>query len=387
MLTKWQLAGYSVHLLVSLAAHGWHPAAWRVSGSAGFAGVVPFRAMMRTVEQAGLDAVLLGLPVAPAAGPAGGRGDTLHLDPLPLLGALIGAGERIGLCAYWPCDIAEPYHVARVFATLDHLAGGRVGWIAGLAGPQALARRFQRLAVPTSEPEASARMVELVEVARQLWDSWEDGSFVVDQATGTFVDPQKVHPINHEGRFFTVRGPLNVPRPVQGQPVILYRDRPSDEARAAMAASVEIVLADCATVSEAKARRGEWRALAEQHGRAPDALRLIVHVMPILAETEEAAAERAAALDGLLLHTQTDVSPLRFVGTPQSFATWMARWHEDQACDGFDLQPAVSTTDLDLIAREVVPALNHLGIRQTEIQGSTLRKRLGLRVPASRFAS
>jgi alkanesulfonate monooxygenase SsuD/methylene tetrahydromethanopterin reductase-like flavin-dependent oxidoreductase (luciferase family) len=376
-----------MHLLVSLAAHGWHPAAWRVSGGAGFGGVVPFRAMVRTAEQAGLDAVLLGLPVAPGAEPAGGRSDTLRLDPLPLLGALIGAGDRIGLCAYWPCDIAEPYHVARVFATLDHLAGGRVGWIAGLAGPQALARRFQRLALPTIEPEASARMVELVDVARQLWDSWEDGSFVVDQATGTFVDPQKVHPINHEGRFFTVRGPLNVPRPVQGQPVILYRDRPSDEARGAMAASVEIVLADCATASEAKARRREWRALAARHGRMPDSLRLIVRVLPVLAATEEAAARRASALDGLLPHTQAVASPLRFVGTPQAFAAWMARWREDQACDGFDLQPAVSTTDLDLIAREVVPALRQLGIRRTEDPVATLRERLGLRVPASRFAA
>lgn len=376
-----------MHLVVSLAAHGWHPAAWRVSGGAGFGGIVPFREMVRTAERAGLDAVLLGLPVAPTAGPADGRADTLHLDPLPLLGALIGASERIGLCAYWPCDIAEPYHVARVFATLDHLAGGRVGWIAGLAGPRALARRFQRLALPTAEPEASARMVELVDVARQLWDSWEDGSFVVEQATGTFVEPQKVHPINHEGRFFTVRGPLNVPRPVQGQPVIFYRDRPLDEARGAMAANAEIVLADCATAHEAQACRSEWRALAGRHGRALESVRVIARIMPILAATEEAAAERAVALDDLLPQAESLESPLRFVGTPQGLAAWMAGWHADQACDGFDLLPAVSTTDLDLIAREVVPALQRLGVRSVGDQGSTLRDRLGLRVPASRFAA
>ncbi len=226
-----------------------------------------------------------------------------------------------------------------------------------------------------------------VEVLKDIDLTVEDGSFVVDQATGTFVDPQKVHPVNHAGRFFTVRGPLNVPRPVQGQPVILYRDRPSDEARGGMAASAEIVVADCATANDAKARRREWRALAARHGRVPDALRLIVRVLPILAATEEAAAKRAAQLDGLLPQTEASGSPLRFVGSPQRFAAWMAEWHGDAACDGFDLLPAVSTTDLDLIAREVVPALHRLGLRGAGDRGSTLRERLGLRRPASRFAA
>ncbi|MFO1161504.1 MAG: LLM class flavin-dependent oxidoreductase [Reyranellaceae bacterium] len=374
-----------MHILVSLAAHGWHPAAWRVTGAAGFEDVVPYKAMVRTVERAGLDAVLLGLPATPLALRGGGKVDSLHLDPLTLLGALIGASERIGLCAYWPCDIAEPYHVARVFATLDHLAGGRAGWIAGLAGPQELRRRFQSPTLPTSEPDASARMIELVDVARQLWDSWEDGSFVVDQATGTFVEPAKVHPINHEGRFFTVRGPLNVPRPVQGQPVILYRDRPSDPARAGMAGSAEIVLADCASRREAKARRVEWRTLAARQGGMPESLRLVVRVMPILADTEEAAKKRTAALDGLL--PQGEESTLRFVGTPHGFAAWMAAWHEDQACDGFDLLPAVSATDIELIADAVVPELSRLGLRAGDDRGPTLRERLGLRQSPSRFAA
>jgi alkanesulfonate monooxygenase SsuD/methylene tetrahydromethanopterin reductase-like flavin-dependent oxidoreductase (luciferase family) len=123
-----------MHLLASLAAHGWHPAAWRVSGTAGFAGAAPFKAAAQTAERGGLDAVLLGLPTAPLAVRAAGRVDGLQLDPLPLLGLLIGATRRIGLGGYWPADVAEPFHVARVFATLDHLAGGRTGWIAGLDG-------------------------------------------------------------------------------------------------------------------------------------------------------------------------------------------------------------------------------------------------------------
>ena len=361
-----------MHLVASLAAHGWHPAAWRVTGKAGFDGVAPFRTMARTAERGGLDAVLLGFPTVARTEHSRGV-DRLHLDPLPLLGAMIGATEKIGLCGYWPADIAEPFHVARVFATLDHLAGGRTGWIAGLAGPDELAQHFQRLDLPTSGPDAEARLVELIDVARQLWDSWEDGSFVVDQATATFSDSDKVRPIDHAGRFFTVRGPLNVPRPVQGQPVILYRDRQS----APVVPGVEIVLADCATIAEARIRRAEWQAFGAVH--------FIARVMAILAETEAAATKRAADLDVLV--PVTSKSPLRFVGTPQKFAVWMAEWHAAGACDGFDILPAVSTIDLDLVVDAVVPLLRQRGLRPASYSGPMLRDLLGLKRPASRFAA
>src|SRR5260370_14008550 len=114
-----------MHLLASLAADGWHPAAWRVSGTAGFAGAAPFKAAAQTAERGGLDAVLLGLPTAPLAARAAGRGDGLQLDPLPLLGLLIRATRRIALGGYWPPDVAEPFHAARVLPPLDHLPGRR----------------------------------------------------------------------------------------------------------------------------------------------------------------------------------------------------------------------------------------------------------------------
>jgi alkanesulfonate monooxygenase SsuD/methylene tetrahydromethanopterin reductase-like flavin-dependent oxidoreductase (luciferase family) len=358
-----------VHLVTSLAAHGWHPAAWRVTGMPGFEGAAPFRTMARAAERGGLDAILLGLPAVSMAQRTAGV-DSLHLDPLPLLGAMIAATRQIGLCGYWPADIAEPYHVARVFATLDHLAGGRTGWIAGLAGAGELASRFQRLDLPTSEPDAEARLVELIDVARQLWDSWEDRGFVVDQSSGTFADPEKVHPIDHAGRFFTVRGPLNVPRPVQGQPIILYRDRPSAPAVTGM----EVVLSESATMAEAKARRAVWREA-----------RFVARVMPILAESEAAARKRAADLDVLV--SVGGKSPLRFVGTPQQFAAWMAEWHAAGACDGFDILPAVSTIDLDLVVDAVVPLLRKDGLRPAGYGGPMLRDLLGLRRAASRFAA
>jgi alkanesulfonate monooxygenase SsuD/methylene tetrahydromethanopterin reductase-like flavin-dependent oxidoreductase (luciferase family) len=358
-----------VRLLASLAAHGWHPAAWRVSGAKGFDGVVPFKAMARTAERGGLDAILMGLPTVPMHKRTPGL-DTLHLDPLPLLGAMIAATERIGLAAWWPADVAEPFHVARVFATLDHLALGRIGWIAGLAGAAELAGRFQRLELPTSGPDAEARLAELIDVARQLWDSWEDRGFVVDQASGTFADPDHVHPIDHAGRFFTVRGPLNVPRPVQGQPVIFYRDRPA----APVVPGIEVVLAECATIEQARARRAEWNAPL-----------FIGRVMPILGESEAAARKRAAELDALV-SVEATTAP-RFVGTPLQFAAWMADWQAAGACDGFDILPAVSTIDLELVVEAVVPELRRRGLRPAGYGGPTLRDGLGLQRAASRFAA
>jgi alkanesulfonate monooxygenase SsuD/methylene tetrahydromethanopterin reductase-like flavin-dependent oxidoreductase (luciferase family) len=365
--------GFGVHLFASLAAHGWHPAAWRLSGQPGFEGSAPFLRAARTAERGGLDAVLLGLPTAPRPMRASGKVDGLHLDPLPLAGLLIGATRHIGICGFWPADVAEPFHVARVFATLDHLSGGRTGWIAGLAGAGETAGRFQRADLALSDADATDRFVELIDVARQLWASWEDRGFAVDQATGTFAESDHVHPIEHAGRFFTVRGPLNVPRPVQGQPVILHRDAPT--ARAGLAASADIVLGEPATLGEAKAARAEWQALKRS-------ARYVVRLEVILGETEAAAAERAAELDAL-----ANDSRLRFVGTPEQLAAHFAGWQAAGACDGFDILPAVVPLDLDLLVTTVVPLLRARGSRPAEYAGRTLREHLQLERPVSRFAA
>jgi len=275
-------------------------------------------------------------------------------------------------------------HVARVFATLDHLAGGRTGWIAGLEGRSELADRVQRPDLPTDEKEAALRLAELIDVARQLWDSWEDRGFVVDQSTGTFADPERVHPIDHAGRFFTVRGPLNVPRPVQGQPVILYRDVPAGDARQGAAASAEVVLAQPATIAEAKAGRADWRAHAARHGRDAEGLRYVTRTIAILAETEAAAVRRAAELDAL---ATPDGAVPRLVGTPGQFAAHLAEWHAAGACDGFDILPAVLPIDLGLLVDAVVPLLRQRRLVRADYDSTTLRGHLGLQRAQSRFAA
>jgi alkanesulfonate monooxygenase SsuD/methylene tetrahydromethanopterin reductase-like flavin-dependent oxidoreductase (luciferase family) len=376
-----------VHLLVSLTAHGWHPAAWRTTQSDGFAAAAPFRAMVQTAERGGLDAVLLGMPATSAAQRASGKVDGIRLDPLPLLGAMIGATRRIGLGAFWPGDVAEPYHVARVFATLDHLAGGRTAWVTGLAGAEELGGKYGHVAFPRTAEESAARLAELIDVARQLWDSWEDEGFVVDQATGTFADPTHVHPIDHSGPFFIVRGPLNVPRPVQGQPVIMHSDMPAGPARTGAAASAELVLAACTTIDAARALRANWRDLAAEHGRDPDALRLIVRIMPVLGETEATAIRRAAGLDALADTDEPPETTLRFVGTPDQLVNLMAEWVEADACDGFEIRPAVLPTDLDMLVDAVVPILRRRRFIRADYTHRTLRDHLGLRRAPSRFAA
>ena len=211
-------------------------------------------------------------------------------------------------------------------------------------------------------------------MTRQLWDSWEDKGFVVDQTTGTFAASEHVHPIDHTGHFFTVRGPLNVPRPVQGQPVIIHRDvLPS--ARAGLATSANIVLGEPASLAEARTARAEWRALS------PD-VRYVVRLEVILGESEAAATKRAAELDAL-----ADDRRLRLVGTPEQLAAHLATWQTERACDGFDILPAVTAPDLDLLASAVVPLLRARGLRPAGYTGRTLREHLEIARPLSRFAA
>ena len=193
-----------------------------------------------------------------------------------------------------------------------------------------------------------------------------------------------MHPIDHAGRFFTVRGPLNVPRPVQGQPVILHRDVPAGDARQGAAASAEVVLAQPANIAEAKQGRADWRTLAARHGRDADGLRYVARTMAILAETEAAASRRVAELDGL---ATPDAAVPRFVGTPEQFAAHLAEWHAAGACDGFDVLPAVLSIDLGVLVDAVVPLLRQRGLVRLGYDSTTLRGHLGLQRAESRFAA
>ena len=207
---------------------------------------------------------------------------------------------------------------------------------------------------------------------------------MVDQSTGTFADPERVHPIDHAGRFFTVRGPLNVPRPVQGQPVILHRDMPAGDARQGAAASAEIVLAQPATIADAKQARADWRALPPGTAATPTACAMSRARWRSWRRPRLPRPERAAELDGMMA---PDAGVSRFVGTPEQFAAHLAEWHAAGACDGFDILPAVLPIDLDLLVDAVVPLLRQRGLVRTGYASTTLRGHLGLQRAASRYAA
>ena len=279
-----------------------------------------FRALVRSAERGGLDAILFDGPWGPT--PA------FNLDPIPLIVALAECSTRIGLAGAIEIDHAEPFNIARSFAAADRLTAGRSALIAatGAQRPGDFGHAPQR---PTAE--RYARAAECLAVARKLWDSWEDEAILLDKPNGRFSNPDVVHPINHSGAFFSVRGPLNAPRPLQGNPPVIVRD----QALARESADIFI---------------------------ASDTSNLM--------ETRKALGDRPRLL-----------ARLAFDGKPQTFVAQLSELMP--FCDGFDVAP----TDLDAFVDEVIPLLRSRGLRPAAYAGKTLREHMGLARPRSQFAA
>lgn len=361
-----------MRLMLSVTPHGWHSSAWRLSDGPLFQPRSLIDAAVRA-EQANFDAVIFGMPDPQFKTPGDGTAASMRFDALPLMGAAIGATTRIGLCGYWPLDVAEPFHVARVMASLDHLSGGRIGWVAGLRGRDALLADYAHMAL-LAEPQAAHRAAEFISVVRALCDSWGEQAYIADQASGLFVDPDRVHPIMHSGAYFTVRGPLNVPRPVQGHPIVMFHDAGSETSRAAVLPLVDVLLCDLQGPDRAARVRAEIRSRFSPSAGSSPAL-VIKAAMPILGRTEREALQRADELAAL----GTGFSPF-FVGTPAGLAAELTRWRELGACDGFDLRPAVNMRDLDLIC-EAIASLPRSAADRSSGSPSTLRQVLHIAPP------
>jgi len=368
-----------LQLTVSLAGSGYHPASWQFSPLRAVPDARAIQAMARTAERGKLDAIFLGLPVDAPAPPDGGA-NTIQLDPLSLLGSLIGVTTHIGLGAAWRADYTEPYHAARVFATLDHLSSGRTAWIGRMFGAAGLASRIGRPGAADHPAAAYAHGAEFIDVVKKLWDSWEDGAFALDKASGMFVDPERVHPINHIGKFFAVRGPLNVPRPPQGNPVLVQIDPATSIGRRFAAETADVLLTPCVSMAEAIARYRELRALAAESACDPSKSRVLANLSFVLGETPAMAQRRAADLDALI-----PFAGPRFVGTAQQLADLLVTWRGRGACDGFNLMPAVLPVDLDLLVGSLIPILQRNGQFRRDYVGVTLREHLGLARPRSQY--
>ncbi|BCJ46306.1 monooxygenase [Actinoplanes ianthinogenes] len=432
-----------LHLNAFVMSVGHHEAAWRLPESDPYADldVEHFKNIARTAERGKLDSLFLA--DGPVLWDQVGRRPSGVLEPTLLLTALAGATERIGLIATASTTYNEPYNLARRFASLDIISGGRAGWnIVTTAGLDA-ARNFNLDELPAHK-ERYERAAEFVDVSLKLWDSWADDVVLADKESGIWGDDAKIYPAAHQGRFYKVAGALNVPRSAQGHPVLVQAGS-SENGRDFAARYAEAVFTAHQTLADAQEFYDDLKRRAVEYGRDPNHIKILPGIVPIIGSSEEAAREREAELNRLIrpefalpqLAGLLGVSPeelrldaplpdslpeeeaiegaksrrtlvvnlgrrenltvreiiarlgggrghLTFAGTPVQVADQIELWFTSGAADGFNIMPPVLPSGLTDFVDQVVPILQDRGLFRTEYTGRTLREHYGLPRPANR---
>ncbi|MFE2705433.1 LLM class flavin-dependent oxidoreductase [Streptomyces mirabilis] len=300
-------------------------------------------------------------------------------DALAVLSRVAPATRRIGLVPTVTTTHTEPFHVQAAVATLDWVSRGRAGWQLDVSTTEGEARLFgRRHAAPADALWREAG--EIAEVAARLWDSWEDDAEIRDEATGRFVDRDKLHHVDFRGATFFVKGPSIVPRPPQGHPVRVV-DATEGPARRVAARYADVALVRVVGPAQARAVRAELRDTAAKFGRDPDTLRVLGSLVVDLGDGER-AAEPGHGGGG---PRQTAQGPL-YRGGPVDLAELIAVWHASEAVDGFHLAPVEPHRDLERLVNGTVALLQHRGLFRTFYPGSTLREHLGLARPANQYA-
>jgi alkanesulfonate monooxygenase SsuD/methylene tetrahydromethanopterin reductase-like flavin-dependent oxidoreductase (luciferase family) len=389
--------GPGLHLAVALDGAGWHPAAWREpdarpgelftarywtdlvqEAEKGLLDFVTIEDSLRLQEpddrtdqvRGRLDAVLIASRVAPLT-------------------------SRIGLVPTAVVTHTEPFHLSKAIATLDYVSGGRAGVRVRVSGQQAEAAHFGRREFPDfrledlREPAASSFVTDLfdeaadyVEVLRRLWDSWEDDAEIRDVATGRFVDRDKLHYIDFEGKWFKVKGPSITPRPPQGQPLVAALAHTTVPYRFG-ARSADLVFVTPRDRDDASSILSEVRA--EQAEPGQETPHVLGDLVVFLDETAGAAADRKARLDERDGAEYTSDAAV-FTGTPAELADRLIAWRE-AGLSGFRLRPGALPHDLAAITRGLVPELQARGAFRREYDASTLRGLFGLDRPVNRYAA
>ncbi|GAA5040958.1 LLM class flavin-dependent oxidoreductase [Streptomyces similanensis] len=393
------------HLAVALDGAGWHPAAWRDQEAPGALFTAAYWAdLVAEAERGLLDFVTLedalGLQ-SDAPHRPDDRTDQVRgsLDAVLLAAFLAPLTRHIGLVPTVNVTHTEPFHVAVGIATLDHASKGRAGWRPQIASRAADAAHFGRRTTPQltdddlRDPELiAARLrplfaeaVDVVEVARRLWDSWEDDAEIRDTATGRFLDGAKLHHVDFEGARFSVKGPSITPRPPQGQPVVASLAHASTPYEFAARGS-DVVFVTPADRVDVGAVLAQVDAAVARVGRdvRDRPLRRFAEAVVFLDDEPGAAArrkERLDALDG----TEYASDAVLFTGTPGELADLLLDWHA-AGLDGFRLRPGALPHDLGAITRRLVPELRRRGAFRTAYAPGTLRDRLGLPRPRNRYA-
>ncbi|WP_055495180.1 LLM class flavin-dependent oxidoreductase [Streptomyces sp. TP-A0356] len=395
-----------LHLAVALDAAGWHPAAWRAKDARpGALFTADYWADLVTEAERGvLDFVTfedaLGVQSAAFHRPDD-RTDQVRgsLDAVLLAARMAPLTTHIGLVPTANVTHTEPFHVSTGIATLDHASTGRAGWRPQIASRAADATHFGRRTTPqltagdVHDPERIGRRLsplfdeaaDAVEVARRLWDSWEDDAEIRDVATGRFIDHDKVHHIDFTGPHFSVRGPATIPRPPQGQPPVMslaHARVPYEFA----ARSVDVVWVTPHDRATAAAILDQVDTAAGRVGRDTRAWPLLrfAEVLVFLDTEPGAAARRKARLDALD-GTQPASDAEVFAGTSGELADLLLDWRE-AGLDGFRLRPGTLPHDLRQITRHLVPELQRRGAFRTAYDATTLRGHLRLARPDSRSA-
>jgi FMN-dependent oxidoreductase (nitrilotriacetate monooxygenase family) len=424
-----------------------HRGAWRQPGvdSELFVNFDLCARMARLAEHAKLHSLFLadvsGLVYADVSRESLRRGAwLLRPEPVSFGSALAALTERIGIVITASTTYDHPYRVARALATLDHVSKGRAGWNVVTSHMPAAAPNFG-LDRPLEHAVRYERAAEFFDVVTGLWDTWEDDAFLHDKESGEYLDPDKLHSLDHSGEHFSVAGPLNVPRPVQGRPVIAQAGASSD-GRAFAARIAEIMYLLQTNLEDARRFYAEMKAAVEESGRSPDELKILPQLHYVIGRTQTEAEEKLAELNELIdpvvgleqLNQYLDFDltgypldgPLPEIthvtsggqsrqqlvikmardedmtirdlvrwagsfgleaGSAETIADRIEEWLGADACDGFNLQfpnPLESMTNfVDL----VVPELQRRGLHRTEYVGQTFRENLGLPRPTNRFAA
>ncbi|MFC5906144.1 LLM class flavin-dependent oxidoreductase [Streptacidiphilus monticola] len=384
-----------LHLAVALDGTGWHPASWREPEArpadlfrAGY-----WAGLVQEAERGLLDFVTLedglGLQSADRFEPDD-RTDQVRgrLDAALIAARVAPLTRHIGVVPTVVATHTEPFHVSKSIATLDYVSTGRAGVRVQVSGRRNEAAHFGRRQLPTDFDtllhELFDEAADWVEAVRRLWDSWEDDAEIRDAATGRFIDREKLHYIDFEGRFFSVRGPSITPRPPQGQPVVAALAH-ATVPYGLVGRSADVRFTTPHGPEQVPGIVAEIREAQERAGRGGETLHVFGDLVVLLDETERAARDRLSRLDDLDGGALTSDAEV-FTGTPAQLAD---RLQELAAAGltGFRLRPAVLGHDLPAVTRGLVPELQARGAFRTGYEADTLRGLLGLPRPANRYAA
>lgn len=437
---------HQIHLNLFINGRGHHEAAWRhpAATQRSLSDIRYYQDLARKAEAGLFDSIFLADQLALGSDIA--HGPRTALEPITMLAALAVSTSRIGLIATASTTYTEPFNLARQFASLDHISGGRIGWNIVTSWLATAAHNYGDTR-QVSHAERYERAEEFLTVVKGLWDSWAEDAVLDDRATGHYANPERIRPLNHQGTHYHVAGPLNLPRCPQGRPVLVQAGS-SDTGRSFAARHAEAIFTAQLEKTTAQDFYADLKARAVAAGRSPEQVLILPGLSPLLAATEaearrlteelgelanpeagrqrlsgrfggydfshlpldkpltpedfpdpstvEAARSRTEVILGLVRRKKPTLRQLlatlagarghnTFAGTPEQVVDFMTEWVNDGAADGFNIMPPVLPTMLEVFIDEVIPLLQRRGLFRTAYEGETLRAHYGLAAPASQF--